>query len=236
MATENYANILQAMMEQQKQYRKDNPVQLYFEPGTPTLASRELEQQAQLAREKMALASRELEQQAQLAREKMAQEAALAREQMALQREQMALQRRLASMGGGGGYNLTQTEKKLLATSQWMQHGDLMYQKYLNSVSPKTGKKYKYPLYYTLSNLMNNKAERTQAMALGVDLKAVVDYLIGKYTKMTPEQYFKTATGKKLAGSYYALGGRVDSSDLSGSGSVLSGSEEFQRFQRMWPS
>lgn len=210
MATENYANILQAMMEQQKQYRKDNPVQLYFEPGTPTLASRELEQQAQLAREKMA------------------QEAALAR-------EQMALQRKLASMGGGGGggYNLTQTEKKMLATSQWMQHGDLMYQKYLNSVSPKTGKKYKYPLYYTLSNLMNNKAERTQAMALGVDLKAVVDYLIGKYTKMTPEQYFKTATGKKLAGSYYALGGRVDSSDLSGSGSVLSGSEEFQR---MWPS
>lgn len=211
MATENYANILQAMMEQQKQYRKDNPVQLYFEPGTPTLASRELEQQAQLAREKMA------------------QEAALAR-------EQMALQRKLASMGGGGGgggYNLTQTEKKLLATSQWMQHGDLMYQKYLNSVSPKTGKKYKYPLYYTLSNLMNNKAERAQAMALGVDLKAVVDYLIGKYTKMTPEQYFKTATGKKLAGSYYALGGRVDSVD---SGSVLSGSEEFQRFQRMWPS
>lgn len=206
MATENYANILQAMMEQQKQYRKDNPVQLYFEPGTPTLASRELEQQAQLAREKMA------------------QEAALAR-------EQMALQRKLASMGGGGGggggYNLTQTEKKMLATSQWMQHGDLMYQKYLNSVSPKTGKKYKYPLYYTLSNLMNNKAERAQAMALGVDLKAVVDYLIGKYTKMTPEQYFKTATGKKLAGSYYALGGRVDS------GSVLSGSEEFQR---MWPS
>lgn len=215
MATENYANILQAMMEQQKQYRKDNPVQLYFEPGTPTLASRELEQQAQLAREKMA------------------QEAALAR-------EQMALQRKLASMGGGGGggggYNLTQTEKKMLATSQWMQHGDLMYQKYLNSVSPKTGKKYKYPLYYTLSNLMNNKAERAQAMALGVDLKAVVDYLIGKYTKMTPEQYFKTATGKKLAGSYYALGGRVDSSDLSGSGSVLSGSEEYQRFQRMWPS
>lgn len=213
MATENYANILQAMMEQQKQYRKDNPVQLYFEPGTPTLASRELEQQAQLAREKMA------------------QEAALAREQMALQREQMALQRKLASMGGGGGggggYNLTQTEKKMLATSQWMQHGDLMYQKYLNSVSPKTGKKYKYPLYYTLNNLMNNKAERAQAMALGVDLKAVVDYLIGKYTKMTPEQYFKTATGKKLAGSYYALGGRVDS------GSVLSGSEEFQR---MWPS
>lgn len=211
MATENYANILQAMMEQQKQYRKDNPVQLYFKPGTPTLASRELEQQAQLAREKMA------------------QEAALAREQMALQREQMALQRRLASMGGGGGggYNLTQTEKKMLATSQWMQHGDLMYQKYLNSVSPKTGKKYKYPLYYTLSNLMNNKAERAQAMALGVDLKAVVDYLIGKYTKMTPEQYFKTATGKKLAGSYYALGGRVDS------GSVLGGSEEFQR---MWPS
>lgn len=213
MATENYANILQALMEQQKQYRKDNPVQLYFEPGTPTLASRELEQQAQLAREKMA------------------QEAALAR-------EQMALQRKLASMGGGGGgggggYNLTQTEKKMLATSQWMQHGDLMYQKYLNSVSPKTGKKYKYPLYYTLSNLMNNKAERAQAMALGVDLKAVVDYLIGKYTKMTPEQYFKTATGKKLAGSYYALGGRVDSSDLSGSGSVLSGSEEFQR---MWPS
>lgn len=217
MATENYANILQAMMEQQKQYRKDNPVQLYFEPGTPTLASRELEQQAQLAREQMA------------------QEAALAREQMALQREQMALQRRLASMGGGGGggYNLTQTEKKMLATSQWMQHGDLMYQKYLNSVSPKTGKKYQYPLYYTLSNLMNNKAERTQAMALGVDLKAVVDYLIGKYTKMTPEQYFKTATGKKLAGSYYALGGRVDSSDLSGSGSVLSGSEEYRR---MWPS
>ena len=213
MATENYANILQAMMEQQKQYRKDNPVQLYFEPGTPTLASRELEQQAQLAREKMA------------------QEAALAR-------EQMALQRKLASMGGGGGggYNLTQTEKKMLATSQWMQHGDLMYQKYLNSVSPKTGKKYKYPLYYTLNNLMNNKAERAQAMALGVDLKAVVDYLIGKYTKMTPEQYFKTATGKKLAGSYYALGGRVDSSDLSGSGSVLSGSEEYQRFQRMWPS
>jgi len=207
MATENYANILQAMMEQQKQYRKDNPVQLYFEPGTPTLASRELEQQAQLAREKMA------------------QEAALAR-------EQMALQRKLASMGGGGGggYNLTQTEKKLLATSQWMQHGDLMYQKYLNSVSPKTGKKYKYPLYYTLSNLMNNKAERTQAMALGVDLKAVVDYLIGKYTKMTPEQYFETATGKKLAGSYYALGGRVDSVD---SGSVLSGSEEYRR---MWPS
>lgn len=206
MATENYANILQALMEQQKQYRKDNPVQLYFEPGTPTLASRELEQQAQLAREKMA------------------QEAALAR-------EQMALQRKLASMGGGGGggggYNLTQTEKKMLATSQWMQHGDLMYQKYLNSVSPKTGKKYKYPLYYTLSNLMNNKAERAQAMALGVDLKAVVDYLIGKYTKMTPEQYFKTATGKKLAGSYYALGGRVDS------GSVLGGSEEFQR---MWPS
>lgn len=204
MATENYANILQAMMEQQKQYRKDNPVRLYFEPGTPTLASRELEQQAQLAREKMA------------------QEAALAR-------EQMALQRKLASMGGGGGggYNLTQTEKKMLATSQWMQHGDLMYQKYLNSVSPKTGKKYKYPLYYTLSNLMNNKAERAQAMALGVDLKAVVDYLIGKYTKMTPEQYFKTATGKKLAGSYYALGGRVDS------GSVLGGSEEFQR---MWPS
>lgn len=218
MATENYANILQAMMEQQKQYRKDNPVQLYFEPGTPTLASRELEQQAQLAREKMA------------------QEAALAREQMALQREQMALQRKLASMGGGGGgggYNLTQTEKKMLATSQWMQHGDLMYQKYLNSVSPKTGKKYKYPLYYTLNNLMNNKAERAQAMALGVDLKAVVDYLIGKYTKMTPEQYFKTATGKKLAGSYYALGGRVDSVD---SGSVLGGSEEFQRFQRMWPS
>ena len=145
MATENYANILQAMMEQQKQYRKDNPVQLYFEPGTPTLASRELEQQAQLAREKMA------------------QEAALAR-------EQMALQRKLASMGGGGGgggYNLTQTEKKMLATSQWMQHGDLMYQKYLNSVSPKTGKKYKYPLYYTLNNLMNNKAERAQAMALG---------------------------------------------------------------------
>jgi hypothetical protein len=213
MATENYANILQAIMEQQKQYRKDNPVQLYFEPGTPTLASRELEQQAQLAREQMA------------------QEAALAR-------EQMALQRKLASMGGGGGggYNLTQTEKKMLATSQWMQHGDLMYQKYLNSVSPKTGKKYQYPLYYTLSNLMNNKAERTQAMALGVDLKAVVDYLIGKYTKMTPEQYFKTATGKKLAGSYYALGGRVDSSDLSGSGSVLSGSEEYQRFQRMWPS
>ena len=38
MATENYANILQAIMEQQKQYRKDNPVQLYFEPGTPTLS------------------------------------------------------------------------------------------------------------------------------------------------------------------------------------------------------
>lgn len=197
MVVEPYTNILQTIMDKQKQHRENNPVQTYFDPGTPTLASRQLEQEKALARE-----------QAALQREKMAQDAALAREQMGLQRE-------LASMGGsggggGGGGGGTAGERSAIATAAWLEEGHLLYKKNLKTKSPKTGKRYKYPLYYTLNTLMNNPQKRAEAMAYGVDLKVVIDQLIGAYTNMTPQQYFNSPTGKKLAGSYAALGGSVN--------------------------
>jgi hypothetical protein len=198
MATEPYTNILQAMMDDQKQYRESNPVQRYFEPGTPTLATKQLEQENALALQQTALQ-----------REKMEQDAALTREQMGLQRE-------LASMGGGGGgggggagSGGTAKERAALATAAWLEEGHLLYKKNLKTKSAKTGKGYKYPLYYTLNTLMNNPQKRAEAMAYGADLKVVIDQLIGAYTSMTPQQYFNSPTGKKLAGSYTALGGRT---------------------------
>ncbi|MGI5872744.1 MAG: hypothetical protein ACOX8T_11995 [Bacillota bacterium] len=203
MATEHYASILQAMMDEQKRHREENPVQMYFEPGTPTLATRQLEEQTALQREKMA------------------QDAALAREQMALQRE-------LASMGGGGsggggGFSGTAGERSALATAAFLEEGHLIYQENLKTKSKKTGKRLKYPLYYTLNTLMNNPAKRAEAIAMGADLKAVVDQLIGAYTNMTPEQYFNSPTGSKLAGSYAALTGKSGGGSSSGRFQMIGG-------------
>lgn len=180
MATEHYASILQAMMDEQKRHREENPVQMYFEPGTPTLATRQLEEQAALQREKMA------------------QDAALAREQMALQRE-------LASMGGGGGGGGgggsgsfgTAGQMAAVATATLLQAGH-------NRYAENKGK-FKYPLYYTLNSIMNDPKVNGAARAAGADIQSVVDQLIRSYTSYTPSQYFKTNTGKKLKSSYDAL-------------------------------
>lgn len=53
--TESFVNILQEMIAEQAARRKQNPVQVPFGAGTPTLGKKQLDQEAALAAKQLAL-------------------------------------------------------------------------------------------------------------------------------------------------------------------------------------
>jgi len=115
--------------------------------------------------------------------------------------------------GGGGGsssgsadfpyYLDTQGERANVMTGSLMERADAQYQ--LNK--QRGGSAGDYPLYYTLNTLLNNTDWRKASTSSGADVKAVADYLITKYAKMSPEDYFNTgkASGTSVAAAYKQL-------------------------------
>jgi hypothetical protein len=115
--------------------------------------------------------------------------------------------------GGGGGsssgsadfpyYLDTQGERANVMTGSLMERADAQYQ--LNK--QRGGSAGDYPLYYTLNTLFNNSDWRKASTSSGADVKAVADYLITKYAKMSPEDYFNTgkASGTSVAAAYKQL-------------------------------
>lgn len=115
--------------------------------------------------------------------------------------------------GGGGGsssgsadfpyYLDTQGERANVMTGSLMERADAQYQ--LNK--QRGGSAGDYPLYYSLNTLLNNSDWRKASTSSGADVKAVADYLITKYAKMSPEDYFNTgkASGTSVAAAYKQL-------------------------------
>lgn len=112
--------------------------------------------------------------------------------------ESLAIDRIRASNSGSGGNNGlpgSVSERQALATATAITSGNKYYQGLVD-------KGYKYPLYYTISSIMNDPNQQSAFVMSGVDAKQVIDSLISTHARMSPDEYFKTAEGKKLAGSY----------------------------------
>ena len=86
-------------------------------------------------------------------------------------------------------------ERANVMTGQLLEVADAQYQ--LNK-QREEGNASKYPLYYTLNSLFNDPSWRKEIESSGADIQSVADYLITKYSGMTPDQYFLT---NKVAGS-----------------------------------
>jgi hypothetical protein len=103
------------------------------------------------------------------------------------------------SSGGGGGvvddasvnpyYLDSAGERANVMTGQLLEVADAQYQ--LNK-QREEGNASKYPLYYTLNSLFNDPSWRKEIESSGADIQSVADYLITKYSGMTPDQYFVT--------------------------------------------
>lgn len=106
-----------------------------------------------------------------------------------------------ANKSGGAGSDGsagTAGERKQLATATFFDTGTKRYDEL-----KKDG--YKYPLYYAINSMMRDPEWIKLATTTGVDIRSAVDNLIVSKSKMSPEAYFKTPTGKKLSAFYYAL-------------------------------
>ena len=115
-----------------------------------------------------------------------------------------------SSGGGGGGssqdppyYLDTQGERANVMTGGLLERADAQYE--LNR--QRGGNAEQYPLYYTLNTLFNNSDWRKAITSSGADVKTVADYLITKYARMSPEEYFQTgkAAGTSVAAAYKQL-------------------------------
>lgn len=131
--------------------------------------------------------------------------------QMADQDMAMQLARIQASGSGGGGsggggsgggsggvvddasvnpyYLDSAGERANVMTGQLLEVAEAQYQ--LNK-QREEGNASKYPLYYTLNSLFNDPSWRKEIESSGADIQSVADYLITKYSGMTPDQYFLT--------------------------------------------
>lgn len=114
------------------------------------------------------------------------------------------------SGGGGSGspddfpYFLdTQGERTNVMTGSLLERAEAQYQ--LNR--QRGGSAGKNPLYYTLNTLFNNPEWQRAATSSGADIKKVADYLIVKYAKMSPVDYFAAgkASGTPVAAAYKQL-------------------------------
>jgi len=115
--------------------------------------------------------------------------------------------------GGGGGsssasadfpyYLDTQGERANVMTGSLLERAEAQYQ--LNR--QRGGSAGKNPLYYTLNTLFNNPEWQRAATSSGADIKKVADYLIVKYAKMSPVDYFAAgkASGTPVAAAYKQL-------------------------------
>ena len=125
----------------------------------------------------------------------------------------LAAKGRGGGSGSGGGsssasadfpyYLDTQGERANVMTGSLLERAEAQYQ--LNR--QRGGSAGKNPLYYTLNTLFNNPEWQRAATSSGADIKKVADYLIVKYAKMSPVDYFNTgkASGTSVAAAYKQL-------------------------------
>lgn len=97
----------------------------------------------------------------------------------------------------------TQGERTNVMTGSLLERAEAQYQ--LNR--QRGGSAGKYPLYYALNTLFNNPEWQRAATSSGADIKKVADYLIVKYAKMSPVDYFAAgkASGTPVAAAYKQL-------------------------------
>lgn len=97
----------------------------------------------------------------------------------------------------------TQGERTNVMTGSLLERAEAQYQ--LNR--QRGGSAGKNPLYYALNTLFNNPEWQRAATSSGADIKKVADYLIVKYAKMSPVDYFAAgkASGTPVAAAYKQL-------------------------------
>ena len=121
-----------------------------------------------------------------------------------------ALKATLGGSGGGGSssgsgyYDNTQGERQNIMTGTLLELADNQYKLNLQS----GGNAGQYPLYYALNTLLFNSGWAKDIASTGADAKKAADFLINKYTKKSPEEYFATdnkARGSSVEAAYRQL-------------------------------
>jgi hypothetical protein len=108
-----------------------------------------------------------------------------------------------SNSSAGAGGNSTAAERKNFATRTLFDSATSRYDELKKN-------KYKHPLYYTISSLLSDPEWIGPSTEAGADRITTINDLIRAKTKMTPEEYFNTETGSKLASLYNSLAGIGD--------------------------